>query len=162
MLKRLNPKRGTSNKLRENWEGPYQIKAIQSVDNGLNYKLGLHEGDQRHNLFPPDRLKRYHGDAYNPLLPLPHDTPPDPDMDTNEYEVEKIIDKKRKKGKISYLVRWKGYSSENDTWEPLSNLKNAKDAIAAYESRQFKQIAPLPTSAFTQPKRMINALRHSS
>ena len=78
-------------------------------------------------------------------------------MDTNEYEVEKIIDKKRKKGKIPYLVRWKGYSSENDTWEPLSNLKNAKDAITAYESQQFRQIAPLPTSAYTQPKRMINA-----
>ncbi|XP_052741837.1 chromobox protein homolog 3 [Bicyclus anynana] len=39
-----------------------------------------------------------------------------------EYEVEKIIDSKRIKGKLHYLIRWKGYSSSNDTWEPQNTL----------------------------------------
>lgn len=37
--------------------------------------------------------------------------------------MEKILDKrKNKKGKLEYLVRWRGYGSEGDTWEPEGNL----------------------------------------
>ncbi|XP_022834786.1 chromobox protein homolog 1-like [Spodoptera litura] len=39
-----------------------------------------------------------------------------------EYEVEKIVDSKRIKGKLLYLIRWKGYSADNDTWEPENTL----------------------------------------
>uniref|UniRef100_A0A8C3JRK3 Chromo domain-containing protein n=1 Tax=Calidris pygmaea TaxID=425635 RepID=A0A8C3JRK3_9CHAR len=39
--------------------------------------------------------------------------------------VERIVDKrKNKKGKTEYLVRWKGYDSEDDTWEPEQHLVN--------------------------------------
>lgn len=38
-------------------------------------------------------------------------------------QVERILDKrKNKKGKVEYLVRWRGYGSEGDTWEPEGNL----------------------------------------
>lgn len=37
--------------------------------------------------------------------------------------MERIVDKRRnKKGKTEYLVRWKGYDSEDDTWEPEQHL----------------------------------------
>ncbi|XP_057713989.1 chromodomain Y-like protein [Corythoichthys intestinalis] len=39
------------------------------------------------------------------------------------YEVERIVDRrKNKKGRTEYLVRWRGYGCEGDTWEPESNL----------------------------------------
>ncbi|KAM6990173.1 chromodomain Y-like protein [Tautogolabrus adspersus] len=39
------------------------------------------------------------------------------------YEVERIVDKRRsKKGRMEYLVRWRGYGSDGDTWEPESHL----------------------------------------
>lgn len=43
-------------------------------------------------------------------------------INKNEYVVEKIVDKKKQKGKIFYLVKWKGYSSEENTWEPRTVL----------------------------------------
>lgn len=38
------------------------------------------------------------------------------------FKVEKVIDSKRIKGKLHYLIRWKGYSADNDTWEPENTL----------------------------------------
>ena len=36
------------------------------------------------------------------------------------YEVERIIRKRKMKGGIKYLIKWKGY--EETTWEPRKNL----------------------------------------
>ena len=39
-----------------------------------------------------------------------------------KYIVHKIIDKKKEKGKIYYLVYWKKYKKSESTWEPAKNL----------------------------------------
>uniref|UniRef100_H9GJT0 Chromo domain-containing protein n=1 Tax=Anolis carolinensis TaxID=28377 RepID=H9GJT0_ANOCA len=45
-------------------------------------------------------------------------------------QVERIVDKrKNKKGKTEYLVRWKGYETEDDTWEPEQHLVNCEEYI---------------------------------
>jgi hypothetical protein len=36
---------------------------------------------------------------------------------------------------MEYLVRWKDYGPEDDTWEPKENLKNAPRVLQQYESR---------------------------
>ena len=46
-----------------------------------------------------------------------------------EYEVEKILDRQERRGKTKYLVKWKGYTTEENTWEGLENLKNAREKI---------------------------------
>lgn len=52
-------------------------------------------------------------------------------MATEElYEVERIVGKrKNKKGKTEYLVRWRGYGFEGDTWEPESHLSSCIEFI---------------------------------
>ncbi|XP_045907160.1 chromodomain Y-like protein isoform X1 [Micropterus dolomieu] len=61
-------------------------------------------------------------------------------MATEEfYEVERIVDKrKNKKGKVEYLVRWRGYSSEGDTWEPESHLSTCMIYVHDF-NRQFSE-----------------------
>lgn len=40
----------------------------------------------------------------------------------NVYEVEKLIDHKRKKDGMYFLIRWANFTSKDDTWERESNL----------------------------------------
>jgi len=55
-----------------------------------------------------------------------------------EYEVEKILKKRRIQGKDRFLVRWKGYMAEADTWENRGNLKNAGKLIEEFE-REYRE-----------------------
>ena len=55
------------------------------------------------------------------------------------YEVEKIIDCQRIDGKKHYLVAWKGYPVSEATWEPLENLKNAREAVKLYNAKKFDE-----------------------
>lgn len=51
-------------------------------------------------------------------------------------QVDSIIgERKGKSGETEYLVKWDGYSSEWDTWEPESNLKSV-----AYEIKQYQKV----------------------
>ena len=45
------------------------------------------------------------------------------DEDDAQYVVEKILDKKEAEdGTWLYRVKWRGYSYEENTWEPIENL----------------------------------------
>ena len=50
-----------------------------------------------------------------------------------EWEVEKILNKKKIRGVVKYLIRWKGFTAEGDTWERRENLKNAEKLIEEFE-----------------------------
>ena len=52
-----------------------------------------------------------------------------------EWEVEKILNKKKIRGVEKYLVRWKGFTVEGDTWERRENLKNVEEALADFEGK---------------------------
>lgn len=40
-----------------------------------------------------------------------------------EYKVEKILNRRVvDDNRVEYLVKWKGYSSKYNSWEPRSNL----------------------------------------
>jgi hypothetical protein len=49
-------------------------------------------------------------------LALPHEKVEE------EYEVERILNHRGEGASREYLVRWKGYSEEHDSWEPVENF----------------------------------------
>ena len=60
-----------------------------------------------------------------------------------EWEVEKILNKRKIRGKDKFLVQWKEFTAEGDTWESQENLKNAGDALKEFEeeySRDNKEV----------------------
>ncbi|XP_075991880.1 chromobox protein homolog 5-like [Anticarsia gemmatalis] len=61
-----------------------------------------------------------------------------------EYVVEKVLDKRTVKGKIQYLLKWKGYKEEESTWEPVENL-DCEELIKTYEENHKKDKEPKTT-----------------
>lgn len=78
----------------------------------------------------------------------------------NLYIVEEIVDHIFEKGKVFYCVKWEGYNSEANTWEPESHFENCVHLIEEYcrlrgarpkiEAKQVPaavRVAQLPISA---------------
>ncbi|MBW0535631.1 hypothetical protein O181_075346 [Austropuccinia psidii MF-1] len=77
-------------------------------------------------------------------IPNRNQEPPPPIIieEGEEWEVSQILDSKLKRGKLWYLVEWKGFSQdlERSTWEPTEDLKNFpelnKDFHSLYPENQ--------------------------
>jgi len=54
--------------------------------------------------------------------------------------VEQILNKRKVRGKDKYLVCWKGFMAESDTWEGRENLKNAQEAIKEFEKEYWQDM----------------------
>lgn len=50
------------------------------------------------------------------------------------YEIEKIVKKRLRKGKTEYLIKWKDYPEEENTWETEDNIF-AKDMLEEFNKQ---------------------------
>jgi hypothetical protein len=80
-----------------------------------------------------------------------------------EFDVEVILEKKIdvKEGKFYYLIKWKNYSGESNTWEPLSNLTNCLDLVQEFECEQQMAIKDIKNDKKKQT-RNVQAIKKNN
>jgi hypothetical protein len=108
------------------------FKVLQKVGN-LAYRLEMNLGWRIHPVFHVSLLKPYHSDGHVQPPPIPIEL-----EGHLEYEVECILDHRfsdKKRQKLKYLISWKGYGLEHNSWEPEANVANAPDLIGEYWQR---------------------------
>ena len=52
-----------------------------------------------------------------------------------EWEVEKILNKRKVRRVVKYLVQWKRFIAKHDSWERKEDLENAKEVVVEFEGR---------------------------
>jgi len=119
-------KRATK-KLTEKYIGPYVVKKIIS-ENAV--ELELPALLRIHLVVNVRRIVKYREQIEGQKKIPP---PPIEVAGEKKHKVEKILDRRERRGKPNYLVRWKDYIAEEDTWRGLENLKNARDLVEEFK-----------------------------
>jgi transposase InsO family protein len=123
--------RKASKKLTDRYIGPFTI--LEAVGKNA-YRLDLPKHYRIHPTFHVSLLERYRrreGAA----------TPEPIEIEGEEWwEVERILDEAKVHGKRKFLVRWKGFTAADDTWEPEENLSKEVPALI-HEFREQRRRA---------------------
>ena len=56
-----------------------------------------------------------------------------------KWKVEKIMNKRKVRGRDKYLVQWKGCTAEEDTWESRENLKNVTELVEEFKKEYGRE-----------------------
>ena len=121
-------------KLTERYVGPYEIEEVVSLN---AVKLRLLTSMRIHPVVNVSLIVQYKeqvkGQEKKEEKPIEVEG-------AKEWEVERILNKKKIRGVEKYLVRWKGFTVEEDIWERKKNLKNAREALGEFEGRMNVEI----------------------
>ncbi|KAF8748433.1 Chromo (CHRromatin Organization MOdifier) domain [Rhizoctonia solani] len=90
------------------------------------------------NKLDPKQLGPFEG-THIPKSTISRKTPPETIEGEEEYEVEQIIDSKRQRGKWFYLIKWKGYGPEDNSWEPEELLEHSQEEIQRFNKSRLKK-----------------------
>ena len=105
---------------------------VEQQTSNVNYRLKLPEKAQIHWNFHISLLE-----------PAPADAQVKTEWNMkkeDEYDVEKILNKREVRGKTQYLVKWLGYEDKKNSWEPAENLSpETAEKIEEYWLRRWKK-----------------------
>jgi hypothetical protein len=117
-------------KIKPKQEGPFKITEVLGP---VTYRLKLPTSWQLHNVFHATLLKTYkENEIYGKNYPNP---PPEILEGEEVYEVEDIINHRKRGRGYQYYVRWKGCPISDASWEPEHMFKGDNDLLTQYKLR---------------------------
>jgi hypothetical protein len=135
-----------SQKLDHRKLGPFSI--IEKI-NEVTFRLQLPDTMKIHNVFHVSRLE-YHQQSTIPNREIPP-PPPIHIQDMEEWEVENILDAKFFGKTLKFLVKWRGYPTNENTWEPEDHLVNSQLLVDEFKSKYPHRL--IPKARGTRPGR---------
>jgi len=99
---------------------------VKKTKGPVNYELDLPKDAKVFPVFHISLLEP--ADASTPLQDTFHFKP----QEKEQFEVEKILEHKGQK----FLIKWKGYSTLENTWESLKNLRRCKDLVEEFWAKE--------------------------
>jgi transposase InsO family protein len=129
-----------TSKLHAPFIGPFRVLATPSPAT-LTLELPAHI--RIHPTVNVDRVKPYTRDPNAPPAPGPVGT-----SRSGEplYALEKIMQRRKHRGRVQYKVRWRGYGPEEDSWVPEQEVKKFHILL-----REFEETLPAPRQARNHP-----------
>ena len=101
--------------------GPFKVtRVITAVTFALDLPEPIRER-RIHNAFHAKLLRKYNSDETFDREP-PKPPPVELADGTTEYEVEKILKRRTRRGRVQYLVHWKGYPNSENSWISPNDL----------------------------------------
>ncbi|KAJ6787934.1 hypothetical protein PWT90_03751 [Aphanocladium album] len=91
---------------------------VETVISPLRLRLALPDHMTWRPEISIEHLEPAHPDTRLPLSPGPIHR-----EGVDKFIIEKILGKRRRRGRKEFLVRWLGYSQDSDTWEPEESLR---------------------------------------
>ncbi|KAG8446527.1 hypothetical protein GDO86_014110 [Hymenochirus boettgeri] len=70
------------------------------------------------------------------------------------FAAESLLKRRIRKGRMEYLVKWKGWSQKYSTWEPEENILDAR-LVAAFEDREREREMYGPKKRGPKPKTFL-------
>lgn len=129
-LKQKRPNKKLSDKL----IGPFIIRNRIGTQ---AYRLALPPTYRIHNVFHVSLLELYKRRAGDDSIP--DYTAPELVNDVEEWEVEKILDKRKRKGEVEYLIRWAGYPTEYDQWVSEEDMEHAEELRTVFQKPKSRK-----------------------
>ena len=132
--KNLQPKdRRLARKFLPRFMGPFPIEEVVS---NRAYRLKLPSSLQIHPVFHVSLLKRY---VPSERSSQPNSVPTPIHVDGElEWEVEAILNHRKRQGINEYLIKWRGFPKYENTWELESNLHNCQEILKEYWHSHFQ------------------------
>jgi hypothetical protein len=112
-------------------EGPFKIERVMGP---LTFKLKLLTTWKIHDVFHAALLMPYtETETHGPNFPRP---PPDIDNDEERYEIETILNHRKRGRGYQYYVKWKGYDITEASWESTTCFENGgEETLKKYRLR---------------------------
>jgi len=111
--------------------GPFEIERQVGL---LAYRLKLPHGLRQ--LHPVFNMVKLSATPDDPIPGRKPQAPPPPIVVDGEpeWEVEEVLDSRWHQRRFQFLIKWKGFSREHNSWEVASDVK-APDLVAEYYRR---------------------------